>query len=545
MVFSQFHLMIVFMTYFIFVNGNGSGPASFDCPMRSFALQFSQHIQPWLSTDKLLEIADALNGDPIKQPKNCTVSPNNLPIKPLNKHSKPPKFNHNIHIDTVFIDPMHGSNINNGNINSPFKTIRFGIKYFRNKYKQNNKYQSKQILLRKGVYYLQNTLYFDENDSNLIISNYNGEESIISGAIPLNNLNWKLYKNESNGKNIYSTAISSVVYVNITQIHGLRVNSSRAIRCRFPNANSEVFPPGFGSNINAVHWYGSISNAKPDKIIHPTIPNRKDNPEHDFEYYDLGIGGTACYNFEPKAGFFCSNLTTKGVYKIPKGMIYNKNDLKNAPYWNPEGGIVQAWRSAHWASWMFQIDANKYDANKQNISFLKGGFQDGRGASSGESYYIENVFEELDYETEWFFNETQRILYYKNNFTNQSPNDNNLLFEATKLKVLMNFTGNMTNPIKNIELKGMIFKDTAYTYLDAHGMPSGGDWAMQRTGSIYIEGSEYFKIHDNTFTRLDNIAISINRYNRYHNIYKNEFVWLGSTCITLWGDTVGITFNDS
>ena len=45
-------------------------------------------------------------------------------------------------------------------------------------------------------------------------------------------------------------------------------------------------------------------------------------------------------------------------------------------------------------------------------------------------------------------------------------------------------------------------------------------------------------MYNNVFTRVDNLGLSINRYNLDHNIYENEFVWLGGSGITLWGDTV-------
>ena len=194
------------------------------------------------------------------------------------------------------------------------------------------------------------------------------------------------------------------------------------------------------------------------------------------------------------------------------------------------------WKQYSWASWMFEIGA--YNPDTQNISFSKGGFQDGRGSANGEAYYMENIFEELDYENEWFFNESTRTLYYKMNISNESPDSANLAFEATKLKVLKNFTGSMKNPVENIEISGITYRDTAITYMDPHGLPSGGDWALQRTGSIVMDGCKNFSIYDNLFTRLDNIAINMNRYNRYHQIYKNEFVWLGASAITTWGDTV-------
>ena len=114
---------------------------------------------------------------------------------------------------------------------------------------------------------------------------------------------------------------------------------------------------------------------------------------------------------------------------------------------------------------MFEI--GEYDPEREIIHFSKGGFQGGRGASNGEEFYIENVIEELDYPKEYFFNKTTRTLYYYNNQTNNTdPSD--LLFEATNLKILFNFTKTSDH-----EIRGITFKDTSYTYLDDHSMPSG------------------------------------------------------------------------
>jgi len=60
------------------------------------------------------------------------------------------------------------------------------------------------------------------------------------------------------------------------------------------------------------------------------------------------------------------------------------------------------WRPSRWANWMFEIGA--YDAAANNFSFGLGGFQGARGSNSGGDYFIENVFEELGYTGEFFFN---------------------------------------------------------------------------------------------------------------------------------------------
>src|SRR5689334_7413698 len=97
----------------------------------------------------------------------------------------------------------------------------------------------------------------------------------------------------------------------------------------------------------------------------------------------------------------------------------------------------------------------------------------------------------------------------------------------TSLDVILRYIGNQSNPIENVTIRGITFRDTEYTYLLDHGMPSGGDWALQRTGAIYIEGAINMVIESNLFTRLDGNAISINRFTRNITIFNNEIAWNG------------------
>ena len=179
---------------------------------------------------------------------------------------------------------------------------------------------------------------------------------------------------------------------------------------------------------------------------------------------------------------------------------------------------------------MFEIDSSRYDADKGEIMFLKGGYQGARGSEAGQEFFIENVFEELDSENEWFFNESTKTLYYYSNFSDADIND--LYFEYTDLKVLVNYTNNT-----DMALRGLVMRDSAKTFMDPHGMPSGGDWALQKSGAIYISKSDNMMIESNVFSRLDGIAVSINAYARNVTVYKNEIVWNGASAIASWGDT--------
>eukprot|EP01083_Nonionella_stella_P019641 54547_1 len=507
-------------------------PQDFDCPMRELALEFAQHIQPWLSQSQLQQIADGLNGSP--ESRNCSVKPSSsllqqAPEYPI--HQAPNWIDFLVDIDpnvaTIYVDYNHGHDHNDGSIARPIKHLNTALIKLRS-LSQNTDTLSQRIILRKGTHYIADTIHINANDSNLLITNYNHEHVVVSGTKPLN-CNWTKYKQAPNGLYYYQCDLSQN---NITDIKGLRVNGIRAIRARYPNGNPERYPCGFCSDLKALRWLPPTLPSRPEVVINPDYPVRTGTNEPAWQHYYLGIGGE-CENFVPNAGFWCN-----GEYKVPSGLVFTKEILPNAPYANASGAIIQTWRPDHWSSWMFEI--GQYNATNMTFIFSRGGFQGARGNANGSEFFIENVYEELDYPTEYFYNTTTKTLYYYNN---ETSGIDSLEFEATNKKVLFNLTGDsMDHPVKNVEIRGLTLRDTAYTYLDPHGMPSGGDWALDRTGAIYLDHTENIMIQNNLMTRLDGNGISINRYNRNVTIYRNEMTLLGGSAITLWGDTRNISY---
>ena len=314
---------------------------------------------------------------------DCNVSINSLPKQPSIQYRQS-STKYNIQQDdfgVIFVDAINGNDhINDGTISKPFQSLSTALSFMRSKYTKDD---YKKIILRKGRYYLKDTLYLTHIDSNLLITNYYNEAAELSGAVPLKNLKWTLYKKGENNKNIYQTTIGS--NVNITSIVGLRVNGERGIRARYPNANPET--DGFGSTLDAKSWVPPLStNPKPEITYYPDEPLRNDSAGSQpyFQHYSLGIGGV-CDNFSPPAGYWCSTNNQGGgpaVYRVPTGLVYDEQILPHAPYVNTEGGVIQTWRPAHWSSWMFQI--GKYDRENMTFLFSKGGFQGARGNNKGD-----------------------------------------------------------------------------------------------------------------------------------------------------------------
>ena len=255
---------------------------------------------------QLQEIADALNGSPEAQ--NCKVSPSKVFQKDIIDNipkTKPlPTWNDTDDKDIIFkiyIDPQHGldKQSNGLSIDSPLKTIQFALNKLRKLRNNTNNRNKAMMILREGIFYLNSTINLDENDSNLIITNHNGENVVISGAIPLINRTWnptpknnQIFVTQLDGFDIFD---------------GLRVNGARAVRARYPNANPEL--DGFGSSLLATDWFLSIIPPVPETEIYSMpYPMRNDSATNEFVYYQAGIGGI-CNAFDPPMGYWCGTRT--------------------------------------------------------------------------------------------------------------------------------------------------------------------------------------------------------------------------------------------
>jgi len=336
--------------------------------------------------------------------------------------------------------------------------------------------------------------------------------------------------------NVWSLSLPGV-----TSVLGLRASDgSRLTRARFPNGYPETkgfMPP---SVIRATSWTPQQAPRAPASQIDldKTIVNRNTSVSS-FQTFTAGIGGT-CERFQPPAGYWCSEHVQGGgsvIYYVPIAMQADTSVLPHLPYKNPKGGIIQTWRPGHWASWMYEIDDYSFDGKVANFSVPFGGFQGSRGENSGEDTYIENVFEELDYPSEWFFDANTSTLYLWYNATGGTPPPLDLVMTSSSYKHIFNITGTQANPVRDVSIIGIGFRDTAYTYMDPHGFPSGGDWTLERSAVVFIEGTVGTNVSGCIFERIDGNAVLLSAFNRNVSITYNEFAWIGSTAVALWGNT--------
>ena len=252
-----------------------------------------------------------------------------------------------------------------------------------------------------------------------------------------------------------------------------------------------------------------------------------------FEEYMIGVHGL-CDVYEPPVSYWCAQNVSGGgafPFRTPSGVTINPEFLPNSPYQDASQITMFVWRPARWANWMFYID--EYDSKTNNFTFGKGGNQGARGNNNGGDFFIENVFEELDFPSEYFYNQTTGDLYFYYNGTTSPPNE----IIIPNLQLLINMTSTQWDPIVNVKHSSLTFQSTRHTYMERHGVPSAGDWALDRFGAIFLQGTELTTFDHCIFQRLDGNGIMISGYNRNTTISHNDFSYLGGNAIASWGYT--------
>eukprot|EP01065_Artemidia_motanka_P009903 TRINITY_DN1513_c0_g1_i2.p1 TRINITY_DN1513_c0_g1~~TRINITY_DN1513_c0_g1_i2.p1 ORF type:complete len:956 (+),score=352.44 TRINITY_DN1513_c0_g1_i2:69-2870(+) len=188
------------------------------------------------------------------------------------------------------------------------------------------------------------------------------------------------------------------------------------------------------------------------------------------------------------------------------------------------------------ANWSPHGDSNVVSGRGPHRSggthtFNGGGHQGGEGNDAAGEWFVEGAEEELDAVNEFWYDGEAKRLYFKPNST--SAPDSEVVVPT--LSVFFDVAATMQAPASDITFDGISVVDGRPTFMEPHGNPSGGDWALERQGAIRIEGAREVRVQNCLFTRLDSNAVSINGYARNVTVDKNEFVWLGQNCVASWG----------
>mmetsp|Transcript_28297 Transcript_28297/g.59468 ORF Transcript_28297/g.59468 Transcript_28297/m.59468 type:complete len:816 (+) Transcript_28297:1-2448(+) len=491
-------------------------PASFDCAMRQAAYAYGKKLIPRLGSFPSLYFALGLNaecGDGSPPPSTTGAPPSSRSQLPTDA----------LYVAARASTPPHAEE---GTATRPFSCLQKAADAA-------VATRSKTVVLRGGTHFLPAPLRLGERHSGLSFVSMPGETPVVSGGTELN-VTWEPY-DLKDGRNIWSADVKGQV----DEVPGLQIDGKRATRARYPNLDGGIeVSPGYGGMIpgSSAVWtppqFGKY--AKVDFYTDNTSSHARPNGGW-FEQYMIGTNGL-CSVYDPPVSYWCSEHPSGGgafAFRTPSGVTPQPAALPHAPYKYPLDALFFVWRPSRWANWMFEVAA--YDSQTANYTFGKGGNQGARGSNSGGDFFVENVFEELDQPGEFFYDRRAGTLYLYHNGTGAPPASASVV--VPRLRTLVNISASRFSPAKNISYRGITFKATRYTYMDPHGVPSAGDWALDRVGAIFLQGTENVTFDSCTFERLDGNAVMVSGYNRHATISNSDFAFIGGNAVAAWGYT--------
>lgn len=200
-----------------------------------------------------------------------------------------------------------------------------------------------------------------------------------------------------------------------------------------------------------------------------------------------------------------------------------------ARWQNPAGGFIHAMHSREWGGYQYVIEGK--DAKGELI--LGGGFQNNRQMGMHPEYrMVENIFEELDAEGEWYFDTKSKTLYF---YPPKGLNLQTAIFEAPQSESIFVLKGEKGKPVKNIEIEGLELTQTLRTFMKTDEPLLRSDWKIYRGGAILFENAEDCSVTDCFIHNIGGNALFFSNYNRNHTVQKNHITRIGASAVCFVG----------
>lgn len=200
----------------------------------------------------------------------------------------------------------------------------------------------------------------------------------------------------------------------------------------------------------------------------------------------------------------------------------------------PKGAFFHVMHSGKWGGFHYEV----IGIDSLGKPILTGGHQNNRPSSMHPTLrMVENVFEELDSQGEWYLDKEKSMLYY---WPEDGADLNSSITEVSTLNSLIQVKGTLENPVKSISIEGIKFEHCQRTFMEEYFPLLRSDWTIYRGGAILLEGSENCQIKNCEFTNLGANVIFVNKYNRNTKILGNHIYNCGASAISFVGDTSAV-----
>ncbi|MDP9148797.1 MAG: hypothetical protein M3O36_02485, partial [Myxococcota bacterium] len=201
---------------------------------------------------------------------------------------------------------------------------------------------------------------------------------------------------------------------------------------------------------------------------------------------------------------------------------------------SPVGGYVHGLHVNSWGSEHYVIKS--VDASHNLV--LDGPFANARpaGLKSG-SQVVENILDELDVPSEWYFDRTAGVLYL------MPPAGVDLsaaTIEVSGIERVFEYAGTPSAPVQWLDLDGFHFMHTSRTFYKAMEIILRSDWEIYRNGAVLVTGAEDCTIQNSFFDQVGGAGVFVNGYNRRVKVASNSFIGTGSSAILFMGNSKAV-----
>jgi len=337
------------------------------------------------------------------------------------------------------------------------------------------------VFVRQGTYYLAEPLVLAPEDSGkadapIRYQAYPGQKPTVSGGLKLD-LDWQPYKDGIMKASVHLAAES------LAKIDQLFVNGERKHRARYPSFDPED-PSAKGKGL---------------------IPTGEQfgRPPTELEFYPPPDGSVPFAKWKHPEEAFLHVRWFYGTFIHQLRGI----DLEKNRFLLGRGG----W---HWNTRVFQ------DAHYLHFSRC----------------YIDNVFEELNTPGEWYLDKREGVLYY---MPEEGEDMTTACVEVPRLRQLVEFRGTEDDPVRHITFSGFQFTHTTTVFMEPWEAASMGDWAIHRSGALFMEGAEDCAVENSLFRATGGNAVFMNNYNVRNKVSGCTFTETGESAVCLVGFNFG------
>jgi len=153
------------------------------------------------------------------------------------------------------------------------------------------------------------------------------------------------------------------------------------------------------------------------------------------------------------------------------------------------------------------------------------------------SYFVENIKEELDAPGEWYVDAAEGAIYLIPPTGTAHPSELDLVpcVDGRHTVVEIASATGAADPVMHVQLENVTIAHAAATFMEPYETSSGGDWSIHRGGSVFVDGAVNISLVGLHFDHVDGNGVFFSRHVRDSKIINSDFTQVGDTAIAVVG----------